>query len=86
MAPYPLAQTLPRIYRETLLATDFDGQSMQAVAEAQNLSLSAIKSRASRGRKLLKDILLDCCHVETKSGTVSDYHRRAGSQRNCGCA
>lgn len=82
----PLAQALPPIYRDTLLATDFGGQSMQAIADAQNLSLSAIKSRASRGWKLLKNIVLDCCHVETRGGMVSNYHRRAASQSDCGCA
>ena len=82
----PLAQALPPIYHDTLLATNFGGQSMQAVAQAQNLSLSAVKSRASRGRKLLKDIVLDCCHVETRGGMVSNYHRRTASQSDCGCA
>ena len=41
---------LPDKYRDTLLATDFDGEKMQSVADREGVSLSAIKSRASRGR------------------------------------
>lgn len=71
----PLARQLPAIYRDTLLATDFDGKSMQSLADEQRLSLSAIKSRASRARFMLKAKLLDCCHVEMAGGLVADYHR-----------
>jgi RNA polymerase sigma-70 factor (ECF subfamily) len=80
----PLAQTLPRIYRETLLATDLGGQSMQAVADANGLSLSAVKSHASRGRAMLKGIVLNCCAVETTGGLVTDYQRRTGKACDCG--
>lgn len=82
----PLAQQLPPIYRDTLLATDFDGKTMQCLAEEQGLSLSAIKSRASRARAMLKGKLLDCCHVEISSGTVVYYNRRSSSTCGGTCA
>lgn len=75
----PLVQQLPAIYRDTLLATDFDGKTMQTLANEQGLSLSAIKSRASRARFMLKEKLLDCCHVEMSGGLVTDYHHRSSS-------
>ncbi|MES2405792.1 MAG: sigma-70 family RNA polymerase sigma factor [Pseudomonadota bacterium] len=76
----PLVLKLPALYRDTLLATDFDGQSMQSLATAQGLSVSAIKSRASRARRMLKTELLACCHVEMEGGVVTDYtHRVRGS-------
>lgn len=78
----PLAQQLPAMYRDTLLATDFDGQPMKNLAEAQGLSLSAIKSRASRARAMLKEQLLACCHVEISAGLVSDF--QAKSAKGCG--
>ena len=83
----PLARQLPAIYRDTLLATDFDGKTMQTLADEQGLSLSAIKSRASRARFMLKAKLLDCCHVEMSGGLVTDYHSRS-SNPPCkgGCA
>lgn len=80
----PLVLRLPSIYRETLLAADFDGKSMRSIAAEQGLSLSAVKTRASRARSMLKDKLLACCHVEMSNGMVTDYHRRASGR--CGGA
>ncbi len=73
----PLAARLPAIYRDTLLATDFDEIPMKTVAHRQGVSLSAVKSRAARARAMLREQLLACCHVETRDGLVSDYHRIA---------
>ncbi len=50
----PLLQQLPAIYRNTLIASDLNGQTHQSIANEQSLSLSAIKSRASRGRAMLR--------------------------------
>jgi RNA polymerase sigma-70 factor, ECF subfamily len=77
----PLTRLLPAIYRDTLLATDFDGKTMQTLADEQGLSLSAVMSRASRARFMLKTKLLDCCHVEMSGGLVTDFHRRSSDPR-----
>jgi RNA polymerase sigma-70 factor, ECF subfamily len=72
----PLTESLPPMYRATLLATDFDGLTMQAMADRERVSLSAIKSRASRGRQILKQRLLSCCQVDVSaSGQVLDFRR-----------
>ena len=78
----PLVQQLPTIYRDTLLATDFDGQTMSSLAQEQGLSHSAIKSRASRARAMLREKLLACCHVELSDGIITDYQPRTSS--SCG--
>ena len=71
----PLTEQLPPLYRDTLLATDFNGKTMQSLATEWNVSVSAVKSRASRGRKMLKEKLLMCCHVGLSgTGAVLDYH------------
>ena len=84
----PLVLQLPTIYRDTLLATDFDGRTMSSLAKEQGLSSSAIKSRASRARAMLREKLLECCHVELSGGIVTDYQRRPSSAcgGDCGCA
>ena len=51
----PMLEQLPTIYRDTLLATDVDGKTMQWLAGEWHVSVSAVKSRASRGRKMLKE-------------------------------
>ncbi|PXX38743.1 sigma-70 family RNA polymerase sigma factor [Undibacterium pigrum] len=75
-------QQLPDKYRDTLMATDLQGHSLRDLADQTGLSLSAIKSRAARGRSMLKDKVLDCCHVEIQDGLVTDYHRHAANK--CG--
>lgn len=89
----PMIRTLPARYAEALLLTDIEGLTQAAAAERLGLSLSGMKSRVQRGRRLLKQTLLRCCEVELdRRGGVVDYHPR-GQQRNaakkpptaCGC-
>lgn len=70
----PMAERLPATYRDTVIAAEFEGLSLMQVATAQGLSLSAVKTRASRGRRLLKQELVQCCRVAlSAAGQVLDY-------------
>lgn len=69
----PLIDLLPPIYRDTLKASDFAGTPLKTLATEQGVSLSAIKSRASRARAMLKEELLICCQVELSTHGVVDY-------------
>lgn len=80
----PLAASLPARYRDTLLRTDFDGRTMGSVAAEDGVSLSAVKSRASRARALLKSKLLECCQVERTGTIIHDYRPRAPGCTRCG--
>jgi RNA polymerase sigma-70 factor (ECF subfamily) len=86
----PMAERLPDTYRDTVLAAEFDGQSLTAVAQAQGLSLTAVKTRASRGRRLLQAELVQCCKVAlSPTGQVVDYDAQAAAQcrpRPTGCS
>ena len=80
----PLAQRLPDKYREALELTEFDGLSQVAAAEQLGLSTSGMKARVQRARTHLRDLLLECCHVELDPrGGVADYHARAGGCGRC---
>ena len=71
---------LPEPYREALLLTEYEGLTQQQLAERVGISLSGAKSRVQRGREKLKQILLDCCHVELdRRGGIIDY------QGQCDC-
>jgi RNA polymerase sigma-70 factor (ECF subfamily) len=51
--------------------------SLADIAKAQGLSLSAVKTRASRGRRLLQQELVECCRVAlSPKGAVMDYDVR----------
>ncbi|HSG64955.1 MAG TPA: sigma-70 family RNA polymerase sigma factor [Gammaproteobacteria bacterium] len=80
----PMVERLPPIYRNALIATELEGKTMRAVAEQEGVSVSAIKSRAARGRAMLRDAVLECCEVELADGVVSDY-RRIEACRDPGC-
>jgi len=77
----PMIEQLPDHYRNTLRALDLQGKKQQELANTEGVSVSAIKSRASRGRKLLKQQLMDCCHISIENGLVSDFYKREA----CGC-
>lgn len=59
--------------REALWATEWEGRTQRELAEMWGISLSGAKSRVQRARKRLKDLLLDCCHVDLDArGRVLD--------------
>jgi RNA polymerase sigma-70 factor (ECF subfamily) len=85
----PLIATLPSIYGQALELTELEGRTQGEAAESLGLSLSGMKSRVQRGRSKLKEVLLECCHVEIdRRGSVVGYEpRNRGSHRcgRCGC-
>ena len=70
----PMFDCLPEKYRQAMILSELDGLSQQAVADQLGLSLSGAKSRIQRGRVKLKDILTDCCNIETGREGIIDFH------------
>lgn len=69
---------LPERYREALMLTEIEGLSQAEMAARLNLSLSGGKSRVQRGREMIKELLLECCHIEfDRCGRVLSYEERA---------
>lgn len=83
----PFIDELPALYRDTLIANELQGKKLRTLAHDEGLSLSAIKSRAARGRSLLKEKLLNCCEVELRGGLVDDYFRNPSPapKKKCDC-
>lgn len=54
-----LLTRLPEPYREAVLLTAFEGYSIEKLGRHQKISLSNAKSRVLRGRKQLKELLLE---------------------------
>jgi RNA polymerase sigma-70 factor (ECF subfamily) len=77
-----LSEQLPPVYKEALFLADFEGVKQTEIASRLGLSVSATKSRVQRARKMLKELLLECCHFEfDRYGTVFDYHPK--NCKNC---
>ncbi len=70
-----MIEALPEKYAKALLLTEFHGFSNIELAEKLGISVSGVKSRVQRGRKLLRDALMKCCHFEfDRFGTIFDFH------------
>jgi RNA polymerase sigma-70 factor (ECF subfamily) len=77
-----MVEALPAKYSQALLLVEFDGMSQVEMADKLGISVSGAKSRVQRGRQMLKDMLMNCCHFEfDKYGTIIDSHPKTC----CGC-
>ncbi len=73
----PFINGLPPKYRKVMYATILEGKSGAQLSREMDLTPSAIKSRMARGRAMLREAILDCCHIEASaSGEILEYRRR----------
>lgn len=68
-------EELPDQDCQALCQVEFEGVSIKEYAQNAGISYTAAKSRVSRARYKLSDLLMNCCHYEfDKYGTVISYH------------
>lgn len=68
---------LPGSCRQALLMAEYQGLMAHEIADRLDISLSEAGSRVRRGRKMLSEALLDCCHNEAeRHGQVLPYEPR----------
>jgi RNA polymerase sigma-70 factor, ECF subfamily len=70
----PLIHSLPKKYENILLLSDIHGFSHKDISNQFNLSISCVKKRVERGRKLLGQKMEECC---------SFTHDKYGNIVNC---
>ncbi|NMB55943.1 MAG: RNA polymerase sigma factor SigZ [Leptolinea sp.] len=76
LAPYisEIVRSLPDIYREAILLTDYQGHNQNEAARMLGISVSGFKSRVQRARAMIKETMLTCCHFEFDArGILFDY-------------
>ena len=79
-----MVESLPDKYRQAIVLTELEGLTQQEMAARLGLSLSGAKSRVQRGRDMLRNSLLDCCHFEfDRRGNVIDYTPRPDCCPHC---
>lgn len=75
---------LPEKYRQAVVLTELEGLKQAQLAERLGISLSGAKSQVQRGREMLRQSLLDCCHFEfDRRGNLRDYFPRQDCCSNC---
>ena len=81
----PLIERLPPTYRQALELVEFEGVSQVDAAAALGLSVSGMKARVQRARRQLRELLLECCHVELdRRRAVTEIRSRGGVCSTCG--
>ena len=80
----PMIDHLPTGHAQALRLTEFEGMTQTAAAAHLGLSVSGLKSRVQRARRQLKQLLLDCCHVDVDTrGGVTDFRTRDAGCLQC---
>ena len=80
-----LIDELPALYRDTHVMTEYQGLNQRQLAERLGISFSGAKSRVQRARRMLRDMLLACCHFELdRRGAIIGYYERCCCCNPCG--
>ena len=82
----PFVARLPSPYREAITLTDLRGLTQLEAADVAGVSLSGMKSRVQRGRRMLRQFFEECCHLTIDArGRVIDTDRRL-DRPDAGCS
>lgn len=78
---------LPDEYRDIITDVELNGIKQKDLSEKYGLAYPSIRSRVQRGREKLKDILLECCHIQWDNrGNILDVQSRpACAKEGEGC-
>lgn len=80
----PFISALPRECAKLLTDIDINGQSQKEYAVKLGVSYSTLKSRVQKGRKQLRKLFVDCCHLSTDmQGNIIDYEPKLDHCDEC---
>ena len=80
----PMIDQLDTKYKEAILLSELKGIKQKDIATRLDISFSGVKSRVQRGRKKLKEMILQCCEIEADIyGNIVDYTNRKGCSGSC---
>lgn len=82
----PFVQRLPAIYREAVVLSELEELPHATIAARLGLSVTGVKSRVQRGRKLLRKLLDRCCEIALDArGTPTSCEIRPDGDVPPGC-
>ena len=59
----PFIEKLPEEYSTLLKLSDLDNVPQKVIAEKMNMNYVTVRSKIQRGRKKLKEMFAECCHI-----------------------
>jgi RNA polymerase sigma-70 factor (ECF subfamily) len=72
-----MIEALPEEYRAIMYDAELKGIKQKDLAQKYNLAYPTIRSRVQRGRERLKQLLTNCCNIETdKHGNILDVSKK----------
>jgi RNA polymerase sigma-70 factor (ECF subfamily) len=73
----PFVARLPETYRHAVTLVELQGLSQADAAVIEGISLSGMKSRVQRGRRMLREMFEECCSLKIDArGHVMEAERR----------
>lgn len=82
----PFVTMLPHPYREALTLTELEGMTQKKAASMLAVSVSGMKSRVQRGRRLLRSAIERCCSIALDArGNVLSCELRSDACAPKGC-
>ena len=73
----PFVARLPEAYRHAITLVELQGLSQADAAAMEVISLSGMKSRVQRGRRMLREMFEECCSLKIDArGHVMEAERR----------
>ncbi len=82
----PMIERLAEPYRTAVTLVEIEGFTQAVAARRVGVSVSGMKSRVQRGRRVLKQMLDNCCEIQLDPrGGVRDVAVRDAETSPCGC-
>ena len=82
----PFVARLPEAYRHAITLVELQGLTQADAAKMAGVSLSGMKSRVQRGRRLLREMFEECCSLKIDArGRVieAEQHEQDGCAGTC---
>lgn len=79
-----MIRLLPDEYRDIISQTEIQGIPQKDLAERYGMAYPSMRSRVQRGRERLRQLFLNCCHIQTdKMGNVLEVKSNQGCGGTC---
>ena len=80
----PFVARLPEAYRHAITLVELQGLSQADAANIEGISLSGMKSRVQRGRRMLREMFEECCALTIDArGRVIEAERHGQDVTRC---
>lgn len=78
---HSMISLLPEEYKNIIIDSELKGEKQKDLAAKYNMAYPSMRSRVQRGRERLKQLLYNCCHIETDArGNIITAH----AKKDCG--